>query len=71
MFYNKIQQITIILKDLNKFPTPQLVYNQMWLNLLMDDYHFNNIAKIIINFVPNHIGENKNLQFFKKWTYFT
>jgi hypothetical protein len=37
----------------------------MWLNLLMDDYHFNNIAKIIINFVPNHIGENKNLQFSK------
>jgi len=34
------------LKDLNKFPTPQLVYNQMWVNLLMDDCHFNNIIKI-------------------------
>jgi hypothetical protein len=29
-FYNKIMQITIILKDLNKFPTTQLVYYQMW-----------------------------------------
>jgi hypothetical protein len=43
----------------------------MWLNLLMDDYHFNNIAKIIINFVPNHIGGNKKLQFLKKWAYLT
>jgi hypothetical protein len=29
IFYNKILKITIILKDLNKFPTTQLVYNQM------------------------------------------
>jgi hypothetical protein len=27
---NKIYKITIILKDLNKFPTTQLVYNKMW-----------------------------------------
>jgi hypothetical protein len=33
----------------------------------MDDYHFNNIAKII---VPYHIGENKNLQFYKKMDIF-
>jgi len=46
------------LKDLNKFPTPQLVYNQMQLNLLMDDCHFNNILPIK-NFVPNHIWEIK------------
>jgi hypothetical protein len=29
-FYNKISEISIILKDLNKIPTTQLVYNQMW-----------------------------------------
>ncbi len=33
-------------KDLNKFLIPQLVYNKLWLNLLMDGCHFNNIAKI-------------------------
>ncbi len=43
----------------------------MWLNLLMDDCHFSNITKIIKKFIPNHIWKNKNLQFFKKWTYFT
>ncbi len=32
------------MKDLNNFLTLQLVYNQMCLNLFMDDYHFNNIA---------------------------
>jgi hypothetical protein len=32
----------------------------------MDDYHFSNIAKINKQIVPNHIGENKNLQFYKK-----
>jgi hypothetical protein len=37
----------------------------MWLNLLMDECHFNNIAKIIFSFVPNHIWENKNLEFSK------
>jgi hypothetical protein len=33
------------LKDLNNFLTLQLVYNQMWLNCFMDDYHFSNITK--------------------------
>jgi hypothetical protein len=47
MLSNKLQWVTIILKDLNKFPTPQIIYNQMWLNLLMDDCHFSNIANII------------------------
>ncbi len=45
MFYYKLWWVAIILKDLNKFLTPQLVYNQMWLNILIDDCHFNNIAK--------------------------
>ncbi len=40
--------MTIILKGLNMFLTPQLVYNQMWINLFMDEYHFNKIAIIII-----------------------
>jgi hypothetical protein len=31
---------------------------------LMDDYHFNNIARKII--IPNHIKENSNIQFYKK-----
>ncbi len=70
MFYNKLWQIAIILKDLNKFLTPQLVYKQMWLNLVIDDCHFN-IAKINKTFKHNHIGKNKKLKFFKKWTYFT
>jgi hypothetical protein len=39
--------VSIILKDLNKFPIPQLVYNQMWLILLLDDCHINNNAKLI------------------------
>jgi len=39
----------------------------MWLNLLMDDCHFTNIVKINKIFIPNHIGENKNLRFLKKW----
>jgi hypothetical protein len=30
IFYNKISQIPIILKYLNKFPITQLVHNQMW-----------------------------------------
>jgi len=60
-----------MLKDLNKFLIPQLVYKQMWLNLLIDDCHFNNIAKINKTFKRNHIGKIKNLKFFKKWTYFT
>jgi len=29
-FYNRILKITIIFKYLNKFPTTQLVYDQMW-----------------------------------------
>jgi hypothetical protein len=32
----------------------------------MDDYHFSNIKKVKIKFVPNHIGENKKLTFKKK-----
>jgi hypothetical protein len=36
----------------------------------MDDWHFNNITKVKNKtFVLNRIGENKNLQFLKKWTY--
>ncbi len=35
-----------MLKDLNKFPSPQLVYNQMWLNILMIKYDFSNITII-------------------------
>jgi hypothetical protein len=60
------------LKDLNNFLTPQLVYyNHIWLNFLMDEYHFNNIAKINLkNFVPNHIDKNKNLTSFKKMDIF-
>ncbi len=71
MFYYKLWWVAIILKDLNKFLTPQLVYNQMWLNILIDDCHFNNIAKINKTFKCNHIEKNKKLKFFKKWTYFT
>lgn len=59
------------MKDLNSFSTPQLAYNQIWLNFLMDEYHFNNNAKI--NFkkiVPNHIDKNKNLAFFLKMDIF-
>jgi hypothetical protein len=54
------------LKDLNKDPTPQLVYNQMWLDLFMDDCHFNNIAKIN-NFFFNLIilGKINNCNFSK------
>jgi hypothetical protein len=38
----------------------------MWLNLLMDDCYLNNIEKVKNkNVVPNHIWENKNLQFLK------
>jgi hypothetical protein len=33
-FYNKLQYVVIILKNLNKFPSPQLVYIQMCLNIL-------------------------------------
>jgi hypothetical protein len=29
----------------------------MWLNIFMDHSPFNNIAKIIKNFIPNHSGE--------------
>jgi hypothetical protein len=42
--------------NIEGFRIPQLVYNQMWLNILMDDCHFS-IAEIIKDFVPNHIGE--------------
>jgi len=38
-FYNRLQEVAIILKNLNNFSTPQLVYNQMWLNFFMDDYY--------------------------------
>ncbi len=31
----------------------------------MDDYHFDNIEKLNKTFVPNHIGEIKNTQFYK------
>jgi hypothetical protein len=44
-FYNQLQEVAIILKNLNNFSTPQLVYNQMWLNLFMDDYYLN-ITKV-------------------------
>jgi hypothetical protein len=37
----------------------------MWLKLFVDDYHLNNIVEV----KNNHIGENKNLQFFKNWTH--
>jgi hypothetical protein len=47
------------LNDSNKFPTTQLVYNQMW-QFFTDYYHFNN------KFYTYHIGENQNLQFLKK-----
>jgi hypothetical protein len=58
------------LKDLNKFPIPELFYSQMWLNLFMDDCELNNIAKMKIkSFVLSHIGENKDLYILKKWTY--
>jgi hypothetical protein len=39
-------------------------------NYFIDDYHFNNTTKINYKIVPNHIGENKNLQSHKNWTYF-
>jgi hypothetical protein len=45
-FYNHLQEVAIILKNLNNFSTPQLVYNQMWLNLFMDDYYLNHITKV-------------------------
>jgi len=34
------------LKDLKKFPTPQLFYNQMWLNAFMDDLYLILLGKI-------------------------
>ncbi len=37
----------------------------MCLYFLMDDCHFSNITKIIINFVPNHIWEIYILKFSK------
>jgi hypothetical protein len=44
----------------------------MWLNLLMDDCYLNNIEKVKKkNVVPNHIWENKNLQFLKMDKYIT
>ncbi len=61
--------MAIILKDLNNFLTLQLVYNQMWLNLLMDDCHFNNTARIN-KFYWYLIKLWKiKLSIFKKWTY--
>jgi hypothetical protein len=45
-FYNRLQEVAIILKNLNNFSTPQLVYNWMWLNLFMDDYYLNNLTKV-------------------------
>jgi len=47
------------------------IYNQILLNVFMDDCHFTNIVKINKSFIPNYIKENKNLPFFKKWIYFT
>jgi hypothetical protein len=44
-FYNRILKITMTLKYLNKFPTTQLVYNQVW-QYSYDDYHFYKIVKI-------------------------
>jgi hypothetical protein len=38
--------MTIILKDLNKFPITQLVYNQMWQTFFIN-----------IKITPNHIGK--------------
>jgi hypothetical protein len=37
----------------------------------MNHCHLNDIKKVEKenNFIPNHIGKNKNLQFLKKWTY--
>jgi hypothetical protein len=37
----------------------------------MNHCHLNNIKKVEKEkkITPNHIGKNKNLQFFKKWTY--
>jgi len=44
----------------------------MWLYFLMDDCHFSNITKVIINFVPIHIWENKNIyNFFKNGHIYT
>jgi hypothetical protein len=37
----------------------------MWLNLLMDDWHFNNIAKIILKLIPNHIWKIRIYNFSK------
>ncbi len=35
-------------------------------NFFIDDYHFSNITKINLNFVPNDIGENIKTCNFKK-----
>jgi len=40
----------------------------VWLNLFVDDCHLSNITKVIF-FVFNQIGEIKNFQLLKKWTY--
>ncbi len=40
----------------------------MWLNLFVDDCHLSNITKVIF-FLFNQIGEIKNFQLLKKWTY--
>jgi hypothetical protein len=57
------------LQDLNKFLAPYFVYNQMWLNIFMDDHNLRNITKVgrnISKHILNHTGENKSLQFLKK-----
>ncbi len=54
------------MKDLKKFPTPQLVYNQMWLNAFMDDLYLIILGKIkTYNFSKNvHIVKDLMNAFF-------
>jgi hypothetical protein len=48
-----------MLKNLNNFSTPQLAYNQMWLNLFMDDYYLNHITKMKKTFYLIILGKIK------------